>query len=242
MSPNFENIPDEPIKNGNGKPKFPPSVDILKVAQQHEKALAKALEKSAAPPRIIEPRCHVCTSDYRDYIEGCLNLGHSYLSIQNSLPEDVRVDRRSISSHQAKGHMPIRETAFRAILEQEASLESQNFETGVRGAVTLRGMLEILARKGFEDVVNDLSQVEVKDLVQIVKLKAEMDENTAIIQIEEYRRQVEIITKAIQEVIPQNLITELMVKIDKISNELKEQSDVGALVRGTVVDSTADEI
>jgi hypothetical protein len=229
---------------GSGKPQFPPSTDMAKIAQSHEKAIAKATEQKSAPPRIVVAQCHVCKSKYRDWIESLLIKGHSYLGISRSmehLSEEERVDRRSISRHVANGHMAVTEAAYRAIIEEEANLDGKNFEEGVRGALTMRGILELMAHKGFEDILNDITTVEPKDLIQIVKLKMEMDAKYQQVQVDEYRRQAEILARAIQEVIPPALQGDLVAKIRQLKRELGEESDVEAYVRPEI-ESTANEL
>jgi hypothetical protein len=213
--------------NGNGDHKdFGPSSDLQKLAKMHESALQSAKEAAAAPPRIVESRCHVCTHPNRDWIEYQIIKGHSYLSIENStahLPPEHRVGRRSVSTH-AKGHMTIQEAAYRAILEQEASLEAQNFEEGVKGAITKRGVLEILVRKGFQDVLDDIAHVEPRDLIQIIKLAQDMDEKSAAVQIEEYKNQVAILTESIQNVVPPAIQGEIVAEVRR----LRKRQGVGA--------------
>jgi hypothetical protein len=239
--PNFER---KEGSNGNGRPEFPPSTDMVKAAQQHEKAIAKALENKGAPPKIVVAQCHVCSSAQRDWIEWQLVRGHSYSAIarsMESLPEDERVDRRSIGRHVSKGHMALTDAAYRAIIEEEASLEGKAFEEGVRGAITMRGMLEIMARKGFEDILNDTSLVEPKDLIQLIKLKMEMDAKYQQVQVDEYRRQVDILSRAIQEVIPAEYQGDLIQRIRELKAEVGEESEVESYVR-PVIESTSDEI
>lgn len=219
------------MKN-NGSYDDGPSIPLQDLAKRFDKAVAKAEEEAKAPPRYIEPRCHVCKHPNRDWIEYQLIKGHSYLSIERSLqalPPEDHVGRRSISTH-ALNHMKIEEAAYRAILEQEASLEAQNFEEGVKGAITTRGILEIAMRKGFEDILNDISSVEPKDLIQIVKLKMEMDDRSHAIQIEEYKRQVDILTEAIQNVLAPSDQGDLVAEIERLTKRKDISADYTDIV------------
>lgn len=228
------------FSNGNGKPDFEPGKgsDLERIQKQHEKAIVKA--QTLLPEKIVEQRCHACMSPYRDYIEAQLVNGHGYVAIARSIP-DGTVDRRSISNH-AKEHMAINDAAFRAVLEEEATLEQQNYEEGVRGALTHRGMIEILMRKGFDDVLTDVNTVEPKDLIQLVKLKTEMDEKYAATQVEEYKRQVTIFTDAIRNVVPPAMQAEIVQEIQRLRNReedlvpYEKALQPPELVEGTVVD------
>lgn len=230
--------PEEGKKNG--KPEFAPSTGLQKIVANHEKAITKALDVKGAPPRIVESRCHVCQSPYRDHIERQLVRGHSYLAISNSLPEDDAVERRSISKHH-KRHMSITDSAVRAILEEEASLEGQNFEEGVRGAITNRGVLEIAMRRGFEDIINDVTMVEPRDLIQIIKLKMEMDENSAAVQVEEYKRQVSIFMEAIQNVIPTDIQSQLSDEIVRLRKRQGDSYEYEAVLKPQIEAEVVDD-
>lgn len=237
--PEFRDIPEpDPKKmNGNGKhPNRNLKQDLESIKKNHEKAAEEATGK--LPPRIVESRCHTCMSPYRDYIERELIRGHSYLAIANSIPDGP--DRRSISTHH-KEHMAITAAAYRAILEEESSLEGQNYETGVRGAITARGVLELMIRKGFDDIMDDNTMVEPRDLIQIIKLKQEMDANYVQVQIETMSRQVELFKQAILEVVPPAIQGQIVARVKKL-----RQSEQDAVVHENLltqaVESSAEEI
>lgn len=234
--PEFHDLPEpdpKKLTNGNGRyPKQNIKKDLESVRKTHEKAIEKATGK--LPERIVEARCHTCQSEFRDYIERELIRGHSYLAISRSLGGTP--DRRSISTHH-KEHMAITTAAYRAILEEEASLEGQNFDEGVRGAITSRGILEIMARKGFDDILDDNTMVEPKDLIQIIKLKTEMDAAYVTEQIETYKRQVEIFKQAILETIPPDMQARLVARVRKIREREEDLSVHEKLLDAPIVDA-----
>jgi len=239
--PEFKDLPEpDPKKfNGNGNDRYPDrnlNKDLNSIKKNHEKAAAGATGK--LPPRIVEPRCHTCQSPYRDYIERELIRGHSYLAIANSIPDGP--DRRSISTHH-KEHMAITAAAYRAILEEESSLEGQNYETGVRGAITARGVLELMIRKGFDDIMDDNTMVEPRDLIQIIKLKQEMDANYAQVQVETMKRQVELFKQAILEVVPPAIQGQIVARVKKL-RQREEDTFVHEKLLTETVEATAEEI
>jgi hypothetical protein len=238
--PEFKDVPEpdpKKLTNGNGrfaKPNIKQDLEVVK--KNHEKAIAKAGGK--LPERIVEGRCHTCNSEFRDYIERELIRGHSYLAISNSLGGTP--DRRSISTHH-KSHMAITAAAYRAILEEEASLEGQNFDEGVRGAITNRGVLELMIRKGFDDIMDDNTMVEPKDLIQIIKLKQEMDANYVTVQVETYKRQVDIVKQAILEVVPPEMQAQIVARIKRIRQRSEDASEHEKLLEGPIVDAEVVE-
>ena len=239
--PQFNDLPEpdpKKLTNGNGKhPKQNVKQDLEAIKKNHEKAIEKAT--AGLPERIVEPRCHVCQSPFRDYIERELIRGHSYLAIANSLGKGGP-SRRSISTHY-KEHMAINSTAYRAILEEESSLEGQNFETGVRGAITNRGVLELMIRKGFDDIMDDNTMVEPKDLIQIIKLKMEMDANYVNVQVETYKRQVELFKQAILEVVPPDMQALIVGRVKRLRQREEDAVAHEKLLTETV-ESSATEI
>lgn len=157
----------------------------------------KAEERKRAPARIIESRCNVCKHPYRDFIETMLVRGQTYKGIADRV--SPKVDRRSISHHY-KNHMDLQDAALRSILEAEAKLQGANFEEGVNDAITKRGVLEVMLRKGFEDIQMGVTTVEARDLVQIAKLLGEMDSHAYEVGLDELRSQVQIFIQAIKDV------------------------------------------
>lgn len=239
--PDFRELPepDSAKLNGNGKhPQRALKKDLESVKKNHEKAIEGATRKGALPPRIVESRCHTCNSEFRDYIERELIRGHSYLAISRSL--GGAPDRRSISTHH-KDHMAITAAAFRSILEEESSLEGQNYEEGVRGAITARGVLEIMIRKGFDDIIDDNTMVEPKDLIQIIKLKSDMDANYAEVQVETYKRQVEIFKQAILEVVPPDMQAQIVARVKRIRQREEDAVVHERLLEAPVIDAEVVE-
>jgi hypothetical protein len=185
--------------NGNGKPKFPPGQDVIKAEQAKNRgAIEKAMGK-AKPPLPFEPRCRVCTSPYRKFIESLLIKGSNYVWISENVPgeEGRPIDRRSISNH-AKKHMAYQDAAIRAILEEEARLAGQNYEEGVRGAITHRSVLEVALRKAYEDIVNGVTTVEPRDLISIINAVQKMDEQAEAVAVNQLRAQVQAFIEAIK--------------------------------------------
>jgi hypothetical protein len=154
-------------------------------------------EKKIAPPRVAESRCHVCQHPFRDWIEMLLIKGMAYKTIGDRVSPPV--DRRSIANHY-KVHMDLQDAAIRAILEHEADLQNQDYEEGLHGAITKRGVLEVALRRGYEDIQNKITTVEPRDLIQITKLLAEMDTHSAQTAVDEARAQFHLFILAIKNV------------------------------------------
>jgi|ERR1019366_3326506 hypothetical protein len=207
--------------------------DLKKRWEQGDRADLEKREASLAPPIIVEPRCHCCSSEYRSFIEESLVKGHSYESIAKRVPPDEdgkQIDRRSIANHY-KEHMDLQRTAIREELEDEARALGQNIEEGSKGAKTDRGILKTAIAKGFDDILKGVSTVEPKDMIQMIKLLNELNSNASTTRAEETEVSLRIFVRAIQEVCDQETIAAIVAKAET----LRELDNVDFAVRGVMI-------
>jgi hypothetical protein len=123
-----------------------------------------------------------------------------------------KLDRRSISHHY-KNHMDLQDAALVAIIEEEAQIEGRNRDDDLRGAITKRGALEVALVKGYEDIVNGVTTVEPRDLIQIAKVLGDMDSNAYQTGLDEMRMQVQIFIQAIKDVAPPGVQKDIVERI-----------------------------
>lgn len=176
---------------------------MVKGWQDEDREAQRAFEKKYAPPTINEPRCHVCQSPHRPWIERKLLDGLSYSAIARMLPPHPETgksfDYRQISKH-SKNHMALDDAVTRAVLEEEADVLGQQWEEGVRGAFTMRGALEVMVRKAYKDAMDGITTIEPRDIIQMMKLYNEMSTNSGSTAIEEAKTSIRIFMIAIQNV------------------------------------------
>jgi hypothetical protein len=187
----------------------------------------EAAERLNAPPTITEPKCHVCQSQHRLWIERQLMKGIAYKAIADSIPSGP--DRRSISHH-AKHHMPMESAYVRAVLEEEAGLLDQNVEEGAMGAFSMRGALAVMVRKGFDDAMAGITTVEPRDIIQMIKAYQEMSDSASVKMVEEAKASISIFMDAIKNVFTDTLDKE---QADELSRaivleikRLREQNEI----------------
>lgn len=186
----------EDMNSGSKELTFSERTDLVFSEQDHREQIKKA-EKKKAPARFVEYKCHVCTHPYRDFIETMLVRGHTYKGISDRISPPV--DRRSISHHY-KNHMDLQDAALRSILESEAQIQGLNHEEGVADVISKRAVLEVMLRKGYEDITMGVTTVEPRDLVQIAKLLGDMDSHAYEVGLDELRAQVQLFIQAIKDV------------------------------------------
>lgn len=250
---------------GKGRKKF--AQDVQKAIQRDDRAQVEKVNKSLAPKgkdeitgieylsgRIFEPRCHVCQHPHRDWIEMMLIKGATYKGLQERVPPiqgHEKLDRRGISNHH-KNHMDLQDAAIRAILEREATLVGQDYEEGVEDAVTKRGVLEVMLRRGYDDIINGVTTVEPRDLIQLAKLLGEMDTHAGQVGLDEARSQVQIFIQAIKNVCDLDTQGEIAREVKRLRSrenidvkfeEIMSQAPVAAIEVGepSVIEATVVE-
>lgn len=200
---------------------------------QDRKALDAAIA-SNAPPVKSEPKCSVCQSPNRLWVERQLIRGTSYTAIAKSIP-NVNVDtfRRALPKHY-KEHMDLEGAQVRAIMEEEADLLQQNYEEGVQGAFSYRAALDVLIRKGFSDALDNITTVEPKDIIKLMELADKMNSASATQMVEEARASINIFMEAIRNVFTDNLDRDmsdfLSGEIVKEVKRLREQNELEAQI------------
>jgi hypothetical protein len=203
--------------------------DMERASQQEERAEVEKYEQGIAPARIYEPRCNVCNHAFRDWVEVMLVKGMPYKTLADRV--NPPLERRSLSNHHKK-HMDLQDMAFRAMLEREAKLQGMDVEEGIEDILTKRGVLEVMLRKGYEDVLNGIVTVEPRDLIQLTKVLADMDTQQHSVGLDELRAQVQIFIQAIKDVCP----PEIQDAIGKRVKQLRQRENVAKPVEDIMKD------
>lgn len=186
---------------------------------QDREALNEAVAANA-PPVIVEPKCAVCTHPNRLWLERQLIRGQPYATLARSIP-GVNVDtfRRSLKHHY-QHHMDLESAQVRAIMEEEGDLLALNYEEGVKGAFSNLAAINIMIRKGFSDVLDNITTVEPKDMIKMMELYEKMNTQSATKMVEEAKAAVNIFMEAIRNVFNDNLDRETS---DLLSQEIVKE-------------------
>lgn len=193
------------------------------------------------PPQIVVAQCHVCSGPFaihRLWIERMVVMAYSYSEIARQIPSDPAtgksLDRRSISTH-ARYHMRVEDAAARALLEEEADLLKQNVEEGIQGAMTTRGVLRVLVQKAYVDAQNDVTTVEPRDMIQMIKLLNDLETNTSTAEVEEAKTAVLLFSKAIKNVAAARRDDSLLVEIRDEIQRLRQLEEVDGAYEDHIV-------
>lgn len=160
-------------------------------------------------PVKFEPRCKVCKSDFRPVIDRLLVSGNAYTMIAEQfrnkdqhLTGSVDAIRKSIERHRRK-HLSVRDAAVRNILEDRAREGGVLVETVRQQLINSEAMLELAVRQGTEQLSHPEAKIKYQDAIRAAELLRDRKYEEMAHQLELITRQVQAITQAIQEIVPQ---------------------------------------
>jgi len=198
--------------------------DLKKKWESEDRAAIEQRRQDLSPPQIVVPQCHVCNSEFREFIEEAITEGAPYVRIE----ERTGIDRRGIANH-AKNHMDMARQAIADELVTEAQALAQDIDK--KGTITDRGILRVMASKGFQDIINGVSTVEPKDLIAIIKLLNELNSNVANTRAEENEVALRTFVRAIENVCDQDTIKEIVAEAERI----KDLDDISFAMEGIII-------
>ena len=173
----------------------------------------------------LEPRCRVCRNDtVRAKVNGLLAVGTSYAMILRSIAdENGKIDKRermtidSIRNHTAR-HFPVQNVAratYRAILERRAQENGVDFVNGVATAITPMAFFETVMAKGYENLVDPHTKVDVNTgMIAAGRLQALIESRASGTRMVDMWAQMNRIIEVVQSMVPQELHEELLQRIE----------------------------
>lgn len=168
---------DKPKRNNGGKSNHPVPREII--------------------PGIVEPKCHVCQSEFRKAVDQLIARGTPYMEIQRMF----NIDRRSVARHADK-HLAWEEAAIRRIIAQEAQEAETDLEEGIKGVLSRRVYLQVALQKALDALLSGDTTVEPKDALLIIQMLDKLDKETTGTAVDELRIQFNAFVQAIREICP----------------------------------------
>lgn len=183
--------------------------------------------------RLPESRCRVCQDpEVRARVNRLLAYGMKIGEIETFV-EDINADRPknrkitywSLRNHSER-HFNVQEptsAARRRILERRKAEMAEEFGDAAAHILTGMAYLDIVAQKGFENLVDDSTIVDYETgLKAILKLEDLQREGAVEEQIAQMRRDVTILQQAVRDVVPQHLLSEISSRIDELKGTVKD--------------------
>jgi hypothetical protein len=174
----------------------------------------------------VEPRCRVCRNDaLRTKINGLLATGASYAMIARAIEDDNtrldecdRVTIDSIRNHTAR-HFPVQNVAratYREILERRAKENGIDFVNGVAAAITPMAFYETVMAKGYENLVDPDTQVDVHTgMIAATRLQALMESRASGTSMLDMWVKMDRVINAIKSTVPEEMWEEIAAKLDE---------------------------
>lgn len=172
----------------------------------------------------VEPRCRVCMSAAGKAVNQMLAFGMTYKDILKTidpinelLAENRRITVNSVHTHATK-HFPIEAAAqatYRKVIETRAEEAGKDFVYGVNGALTPLAYLDVVMRKGFENLVDDDTKVEVETGMKAARdlyALTESQEDSA--DVAELMIKMNTLVEAVKTSVPEELWPVILAKIE----------------------------
>lgn len=212
--------------------------------------------RSQAPPDIGRSshrgrKCSICTDpEARERVNVMLASGMTINSIANSVgdinarrPKNRQITYEVVKNHN-RNHFNLQvpaSAAYRRILERRATEELDLLAEGVHNILTARGYLEIVASKGFANLVAEDTAVGFQTGLEAqLKLEELIKEDRDQAERATMRRDLGLIQQAIRETLTEDQMRDLSHRIDVLRGVASEDEDDTPL-DAEVVDDDDDE-
>lgn len=204
-------------------------------ARQVESEVSRevAAIRAAHQDRLPERRCRVCNDpESRKRVNRLLAYGMKITEIED-LVGDLNEKRGkknqitywSLRNH-AERHFNIQDpssAAYRRILERRKGQIADEFEDGATSLLTGMAYLDIVAQKGFENLIDETTTVDYEiGLKAQLKLEEMQRDGAVEEQIAQMRRDVSILQQAVKDVVPADLMSEIVSRIDELKGTTRD--------------------
>lgn len=187
----------------------------------------------ASTDRTPEPRCRVCQDpESRQRVNRLLAYGMRIGEIEGLVedlnakrPRNAQITYWSLRNH-AERHFNVQDptnAAFRRILERRKNQLADEVGDAAGSLLTGMAYLDIVAQKGFENLVDETTTVDYETGLKAMLKLEEMQRDGAVEeQIAEMRRDVSILQQAVKDVVPPSLMSEIAARIDELKGTTRD--------------------
>jgi DNA-binding transcriptional MerR regulator len=214
-----------------------PDVQAREIAAEVNREVAAIRRQHADRP--VSQRCRVCQDpESRQRVNRLLAYGMRPGEIEE-LVQDLN-DKRSKNAQitywsivrHAERHFNIQDpskAAYRRILERRKNQLADEFADGAATLLTGMAYLDIVAQKGFQNLLEDDTVVDYETgLKAQLKLEEMQREGAIEQQVAEMRRDVGIIQQAVKDVVSPAVMAEIIARIDELKGNTRDDTVVDA--------------
>ena len=188
----------------------------------------------ASTDRTPEPRCRICQDpESRQRVNRLLAYGMKISEIEDFVGDlnerrskNNQITYYSIRNHSER-HFNIQDpasAAFRRIMERRQAQLDEEAANASGSLLTGMAYLDIVARKGFENLIDETTTVDYEiGLKAQLKLEEMQRDGAVEEQIAQMRRDVSILQQAVKDVVPQALMAEIVSRIDELKGTTRDE-------------------
>ena len=167
-------------------------------------------------PTKMEIRCNICVSIHRKRVDRLLAASFSYADIADDLmmvdeefrSKSIGTVRKNVERH-AKKHVDIKSRSVREIVERRAKEAGIIVEEATGQIATGRALLDLMINRATEQISDSESIVKYQDALEAVKMLEDFQRSEYVHQLEILQRQVWAISRALKEIVPENMYPEI---------------------------------
>ena len=185
------------------------------------------------PDRLPEGRCRVCQDpESRSRVNRLLSYGMKIGEIEDFVedlnarrPKNNRITYWSLRNH-AERHFNLQDptnAARRRILERRKAQVADEFGDGAAHLLSGMAYLDIVAQKGFENLVDDATVVDYETGLKAQLRLEELQRDGAVEeQIAEMRRDVSLLQQAVRDVVTPTVMSEIVARIEELKGTTRD--------------------
>jgi len=202
---------------------------LSNIAPTTAELLSEEIDGEVYSYRLV-PQCRVCKApeSIRNLVDTLLLQPQSYrqvLKYIRPLEEKLGVEEKelisydSIRNHQ-KNHLPMDKIIIRETVERRAREKNKSILEGVDRLLTPEAIYEVIAQKGWEDIVAGRVRPTLNQTMFAVKQLQELDDKiNSHFRPEALISQLNAIIQAMRDVLPEEWLNKVLDKINQIEEE-----------------------
>lgn len=151
-------------------------------------------------PAIVEPRCKICNSEYREAVDKRWAAGASGGTIALWLQDlGFQVDKRSVNRHLAN-HVSVEHEALARIVQERFRQRQEHIEAEADFRITRDALAQALVEGGFQRLIDGDAKVPFEHALKAAELQAVWEKEEEAVKVDELLRQLDCIVQALKDV------------------------------------------
>lgn len=167
-------------------------------------------QKNNYKPLIFEPRCSICTNQFRNLVDTLAAQAYRPTAIARVLQEhdedfakkNQEAVRKAVYRH-IKEHLDLDNDALRKLVEEKARAAGIYADERKATLVTRGAILEQVIQKGWKQLIDPDSRVPYEFILKAVEMQESAEKQEAVLMVDQLTRQLQAIIQSIKEIVPE---------------------------------------